>query len=72
MKAISLIPKKVIKTYNIREWDTELSINHPCYVNIRFDDRFNITIEQESVRIGNDKCVVTLYTNRKFVHITIL
>ena len=71
MKVLSLIPKKVQKTYQIKKWETNLSINHPCYVNIEFDKYFKITKTETEIRIQNYKCAVTLYLKTLYVHITI-
>ena len=71
MRALTLIPKKVRETYQIFKNDDNLSINDPCFVHIDFDETFKITQDKYTINIENDKCLVSLYLYKKYVHITI-
>jgi len=71
MKVLSLIPKKVQKTYDIERDKNCIEIHSPVYVNIDFDDSFRIEKDYYTVSIKNSKCVVSLYLNTFNVHITI-
>ena len=71
MKALSLIPKKVKETYHVRKRKDCIEVHSPIYVNIDFDERFEITKHKDEIKIRNDKCVVCLYLYIEYIHITI-
>jgi len=71
MKALTLIPKKVKKTYDIERTKTGLNIHQPVYVNVNFDERFRIEEDKVSIEIINERCWITLYKSLSKPHITI-
>ncbi len=71
MKALTLIPKKVKETYHVQKCKNCIEIHLPMYVNIDFDERFEITKNEYEIRIRNKQCAVSLYLYKKYVHITI-
>ncbi len=71
MRALTLIPKEVKKTYHVRKRKDCLEVHLPVYVHIDFDERFEITKHNTEIKIRNDKCVVCLYLYKTYIHITI-
>jgi len=72
MKAMTLIPKKVKKMYDIVKWqNSDISVNSPAYVSIYFDECFRIIETKMEIKIQNSKCIVCLYKDIKNMHITI-
>ena len=71
MKALTLIPKQIKKDYGIKKYKEGLDVNSPSYVNIDFDDRFEIRDNGVTVGIKNRKCIVNLWKDTKMMHVTI-
>jgi len=71
MKALTLIPKQVKKDYGIKKYKEGLDVNSPSYVNIDFDERFNVKKTPCTISIQNSKCIVNLFRNTKMMHVTI-
>ena len=71
MKALTLIPKNVKEEYQIGKYKNGIDINSPVYINIEFDDRFEIANGKITVDIKNSKCIVSLWKRMKTMHVTI-
>ena len=71
MKALTLIPKNVKKEYKIGKYKNGIDISSPVYINIDFDDRFEIINSSVVVRIKNNRCSITLWKGTKIIHVTI-
>lgn len=71
MKALTLIPKKIKKDYEITRRNNAINIHTPVYVNIDFDKSFEISQGLCTLSISNDKCVVSLWKSVYKMHITI-
>jgi len=71
MKAMTLIPKKIKQKYDIKKHENKISVHKPAYVNIDFDERFEIINGKISVEIKNSKCHISLWKKTFMMHITI-
>ncbi len=71
MKALTLIPKKVKETYHILRRKDCIEVHFPVYVNIDFNERFEIIKNEYEIRIRNNQCAVSLCLYKTYVHITI-
>jgi len=71
MKAMTLIPKEIKKTYQIEKYENAITIDHPAYINIDIDDKFEIKNGRATVDIINSKCHVSLWKKTFLMHITI-
>jgi len=71
MKALTLIPKNVKEEYQIGKYKNGIDINSPVYINIEFDDRFEIANGEITVDIKNSKCIVSLWKKTFLMHVTI-
>ena len=71
MKALILIPKKIKKDYLIRRYEDHVAVNSPTYININFDNGFEITNGKITVDIKNNKCIVYLWKKVFNMHVTI-
>ena len=59
------------KWYRPEVYDNCISINKPSYVNINRDSAFEVTDDGCVIMIENSKCVVSLWKDVQFLHITI-
>ena len=71
MKALTLIPKQIKKDYGITKYKDAITITNPAFVNIDFDDRFEIANSEITVDIKNSKCIVSLWKKTFMMHVTI-
>jgi len=71
MKALTLIPKKIKDIHLIQKTKDGLAIHKPAYVNIDFDEGFEIEKRENCIIISNKKCLVTLWRVGYGLHITI-
>ena len=71
MKALSLIPKKIKETYQIEKRKNCIEVHSPAYINIQFDKDFRIVKDGVTITIKNSKCCVSLWVERKILHIAI-
>jgi len=71
MKALTLIPKEVKKTYRIEKCKNVIFIHQPVCVNIEMDEEFEIFEHGLTVAIKNSKCIVNLWKEGRIQHITI-
>ena len=71
MKALTLIPKNVKEEYQIGKYKNGIDINSPVYINIEFDDRFEIINSSIAVKIRNNRCSITLWKKTFLMHVTI-
>ena len=62
---------KMMRWYRPEAYDNCISINKPSYVNINRDSAFEVTDEECAIRIENSKCVVSLWKDVQFLHVTI-
>jgi hypothetical protein len=71
MKALTLIPKNIKKEYKISKYKNGIDISSPVYININFDDRFEIVNNSITVKIRNNRCSITLWKKTFLMHVTI-
>jgi len=71
MKAMTLIPDKIQKKYQIRKHKDCISVYNPATISIYFDDQFEIKTCETTIDIRNDKCCVSLYRRVFMMIITI-
>lgn len=71
MKALTLIPKKIKKTYDINRTKDGLNIHQPFYINIDFDEMFRIEESEICIDVINEKCWITFYKSLSKPHIAI-
>jgi len=61
----------MMRWYRPEAYDNYISINKPSYVNIKRDSAFKVTGNGCTIKIENSKCVVILWTDVQFLHVTI-
>ena len=71
MKALTLLPRKIKKTYSIRREKDCIDIHDPVYINIDFGDKFEIYKQGCTWVIKNGKVAVALWVKVKIMHVTV-
>jgi len=71
MKAMTLISREIKKNYGIDRNKQGLHIHKPAYINIDFDEMFEIKEDKYCFTIQNKRCIVSLFKGSIRLHITI-
>ena len=64
--------KKLREMYHIEVTREEIHIHEPAYINIARDNDFQIVNGETSLRIYNNKVVVSLWKDITNMHVTVL
>ena len=65
------IPNKIKKMYAIKISKDHLLIHAPSYINLHYDKKFNIEIDEFTTTIKNNLVSVTLWDDVFVMHTTI-
>jgi len=71
MKALTLLPKKIKEMYRISRDENGINVHSPSYINIPFDERFNVETNVVTSTIQNSKVSVALWKNTFLMHVTV-
>jgi hypothetical protein len=66
-----MIPAETWRTHAICVGTTGLSIHHPAFINVNFDEKFDVKENSYHVEIRNKRVSIDLYKESKTMHITV-
>ena len=67
-----VLPKEIIDKFHITYDEDEFYIHSPVFINIKFDDRFEVECTDTKFRVVNYRVVFNANLESNAIHITIL